>query len=257
MGSRSEAWVRSIEKRAYSRLVELRRRGLWDGEPPVPVDHVVEQCLGLTISYDLIDEDPEEEILGCLRPDAREIVLNERHAERFRERPGVERFTKGHEAGHADLFALAEIATEQVPIFPGAAYHPRNKSAPKGPVNVLGVRLAEKLRGRSPEVRRQVMQVLQDRDRERYANGMDTPLERRAVDHYAATLLMPEDVVRRYTEGADLSSWDVIRDLASTFEVSTQAFRIRLQELGLIFGVDDHNRIQLTNPAEEGQLRLL
>jgi hypothetical protein len=218
---------------------------------------VIEHCLGLTIAYEVIPEDPEEEILGCLRPEALEIVMNERHAERFREQPGVERFTKSHEAGHADLFALAAIATEQVPIFPQGSYHPRNKSALKGPVNVLGIHLSERLKGKSPEVRRQVMQDLRDRERERYAHGMDTPLERRAVDHYAATLLMPEEVVRRVAKRADLSSWAGIRGLARLFEVSTQAFKIRLQELGLIFGVDDHNQIQLTNPAEEGQFRLL
>jgi hypothetical protein len=223
----------------------------------VPIDHVIEQCLGLSIAYDLIDEDSDEAVLGCLRAETREIVLNERHAERFRLNPGVERFTKGHEAGHADLSALAAIATEQVLIFPEGSYHPRKQAAPNGPVAILGVRLAERLRGKPPELKLQIMRAIQDREREKYLNGKDTPLERRAVDHYAATLLMPEDLVREVAGGADLSSWTLIRELAASFEVSTQAFQIRLKELGLIFGVDDQNRIQLTNPAEEGQFRLL
>jgi hypothetical protein len=257
MGKGGEWWRGKIERLAYTRLLGVRRSGLWNGRPPVPVDHVIEQALRLTITYDVIEEDPDEEILGCLRPAAREIVLNERHIDRFKRNPGVERFTKGHEAGHADVFAASAIATEQVPIFPATIYHPRQKSAMKGPVSVLGIRLAEKLRGRSREVKFEVMRLVRERERERYIQGQDTPLERRAVDHYAAVLLMPEDVVRATVTGHDLSHWSTIRQFAEYFEVSVQAFRIRLEELGLIYGVDDSNQILLTNPAEEGQLRLL
>ena len=62
-------WYRKIEERAYYRLSQLRRprpdgrAPLWDGTPPVPVEHVAEHLLGLSITYDEIEEEEGEEIL--------------------------------------------------------------------------------------------------------------------------------------------------------------------------------------------------
>src|SRR4051812_21171033 len=105
-------WRMRIEERTSKRLRELQQRRLWNGVPPVPVDHVAEHLLNLEYSWEEIEEEEGEEVLGCLRPSTREIVLNERHRERF-DVIGCLRFTIGHECGHADLYALADHATEQ------------------------------------------------------------------------------------------------------------------------------------------------
>ena len=121
-----QAWRDWVEDRALGMLRRLRQRGLWDGSPPVPVDHVLEQLLRLRILYEVIDEPPGHQILGCLRPADRLVILNERHLELFQQVPGLEAYTKGHEAGHADCYALAAMATEQAAlarIGPGAARH--------------------------------------------------------------------------------------------------------------------------------------
>jgi len=252
---RQQWWRDMIEQRAYRRLVELRQRGLWDGEPPVPVDHVAEHLLRLSFSWEALDEHPDEVIYGCLRPETRELVLNERHYERFEENRGMRNFTVGHECGHADVFALADQATDQLALFAKTTYRPRAKSAPKGPVLVLGVQLAERLRGLPPEVRTEVIHRIHRDEQRLIEAGRDTALERRTVDRYAAALLMPRDVVTAVVRGRDLTRWAEIRACGARFEVSTEAFRIRLEELGFIHGVEG-GRILLTDPTQEDQATL-
>ena len=260
-----EWWYGRIERLACQRLGELRRRQrpngggpLWDGRPPVPVEHVAEHLLGLSICYDDVEEFEGETILGCLRPEAREIVLNERHADRFRENPGTERHTICHECGHADLFGDVASATEQLCVPELMAdYRPRKRSAARGEVNVLRVLFDEQLRGRSPEVRTEVMRRWQERERQRISGGEDSPLVRRAVDHYAATLLMPEDLLRAEAHGLDLSRWSSVGELARRFVVSKESMLIQLKQFGLIYGMDENSRILVKNPKEEDQLELL
>lgn len=256
-------WYGRIEQRAYMRLAALRRprpggrSPLWDGRPPVPVEHVAEHLLGLTISYDTIEERDGEAILGSLRPEAREIVLNDRHADRFREVPGSERHTIGHECGHADWFADVATATEQVtPPELAGEYHPHHRSATRGPVHVLRL-LHDRSRGRPPEIRTTALWRMRDMERQRIADGQDSPRVRRAVDHYAATLLMPEDLVRAKARGLDLSRWSAITDIAAEFVVSKESLCIRLSDLGLIHDIDDDGRVLLHDPREAGQLDLL
>jgi hypothetical protein len=67
---------------------------------------------------------------------------------------------------------------------------------------------------------------------------------------------MPADLVRTAAAGRDVSSWQTVSDLARLFAVSKSALRIRLQEVGRIFGVDDAGAILLTDPAHGGQQSL-
>ena len=80
-------WKRRIEEKAYGRLRRLRELKLWDGSAPVPIDHVIEHTLDLTISWEEVAEPPGRQVLACLRPETREIVLNEHHAPLFRYSP--------------------------------------------------------------------------------------------------------------------------------------------------------------------------
>ena len=244
-------WLRQIEDRAYGRLQQVRQRGLWNGKPPVPVELILEHALNLRISWEVIDEEPGETIFACLRPGTRQVVVNERHRSLFESQPGLERFSLAHEGGHADVFALAGRANER-PLLEAMSYRPQLRSAAKGPV----VSLAPRLRQLSPETRTAVLQELADQERARRVAGEDSPLVRRAVDHYAAVLLMPADLVRTAAAGRDVSSWQTVSDLARLFAVSKSALRIRLQEVGLIFGVDDAGAILLTDPAHRGQQSL-
>ena len=86
--------------------LRLRQYEQLTGTPvtlPVPVENIVERVLGLDFDWVDIDERPGEQILAGLIPEERRIVLNSRHLELFRQKPGLERSTIGHEAGHWDI----------------------------------------------------------------------------------------------------------------------------------------------------------
>jgi hypothetical protein len=70
---------------------------------PVPLEEIVEQVLGLDFDWDVIEEQPGEQILGGLDAKNRKILLNEAHIDLFDEKPGLLRSTIGHEAGHWEL----------------------------------------------------------------------------------------------------------------------------------------------------------
>lgn len=254
--SRGHAWWRAgIEARTSRRLRELQQRGLWDGRPPVPVEHVIEHLLGLSIDYDDIDEQEGEEIVGSFRVEAREIVLNVRHRQTFDAVPGRRRFTLAHEAGHADLYALAErIDQGELGLPLQQAYQPLHRSATRGPVAVLAVapRVVERLRTLPREMRTEFYRRLADKERERNAAGHDTPLVRRTVDTYAAMLLMPADLVRARAAAYDVTDYGQLRMLARDFLVSTTAMRHRVVDLGLAYESPDGG-LQRTDPAHEGQ----
>lgn len=243
-------WMHRIEERAYARLRRLRELNLWDRSAPVPVDHVLEHVLGLTISWEEVEEPPGRQVLACLRPETREIVLNERHASLFRQKPALLRFSKGHEAGHADVFALAAEA-DQLKLLRSRCYHPRRCSAAKGDVWVVGSRLKDL----EPEHRTEVMREILKLDRRRQAEGEDSDLERRSVDHYAATLLMPEDLVRELMSECDRSRWSDLYQAADQLGVSITAFTIRLMELGMIQDIVEGQII--LQDAEGDQLTLI
>lgn len=239
--------MRLVESKAYLRLRQLQDRGLWNGVPPVPIDHVLEHLLGLSISWEVVEEGPGEEILACLRPQTREVVLNESYVDLFSQKPGLERFSKGHEAGHADVFALS-TEQDQLGLLAPSCYAPRKRSASRGEVAVV----AERLKSLQPEIRTEVMRELLNQERARRAAGEDSPLERRSVDHYAAVLLMPEDLMREAIREKDPSQWSELYRLSEEFEVTISALVVRMKEMGLIFDVVD-KEILLRNPAEKGQ----
>ena len=70
---------------------------------PVPIEEIVEQVLGLDFDWDVIEEQPGEQILGGLDVANRKILINETHSNLFEQKPGLLRSTIGHEAGHWDV----------------------------------------------------------------------------------------------------------------------------------------------------------
>jgi len=260
LSSGARWWRRQIEARTEQRLRELVLRGLWDGRPPVPVDHVAEHLLDLTICWEDIDEPEGEEVLGCLRPHRREIVLNERRMERLQV-PGVLRFTMSHEIGHADVFALADQATTQIGLalnLGQAGYRPRHRSSPTGELAILVTRVTNALQraGASRERRRAAYEAIHAEEQARVLEGADTAIEASAVNHYASCLLMPADLLGAEAAPLDLTQRSALRALATRFEVSGAAMQFRLEHMGLIYGVDETGRVLLRNPATEAQAEL-
>jgi hypothetical protein len=89
---------------------------------PVPIEKIVEQVLGLDFEWDEIEEQPGEQILAGLVAAERKIVLNEKHLALFQSKPGLERSTIGHEAGHWDVDI--DRARFNHPTFPGFEVQP-------------------------------------------------------------------------------------------------------------------------------------
>src|SRR5262249_10249572 len=92
-----------IEDVTASRRREYEAKAGVPVKLPVPIEKIVEQVLGLDFEWDVIEEQPGEQILGGLVVAERKIILNEKHLALFKEKPGLQRSTIGHEAGHWDV----------------------------------------------------------------------------------------------------------------------------------------------------------
>lgn len=221
----------------FEEIEELTRRRLREYEehtgrsipwPWVPIEQIIEnEPFDLLIKWERIEERPGERILGALRPHERQIVLNETHLKLFEEKPGLERFTLGHELGHWDLFV--DEAALQNPLLPGMdiGKPPYSfRSADGGLVQVLFS---------MTDTKAEAYELLHE-----FQSGVrqDSPYEKRAVNRYSGSLLMPRDSVRREVSGLDLTSWSTLYELAERFGVTPTAVRVRLEELGYIFVKD-------------------
>ena len=92
-----------IEDLVASRIREHEAKAGVTVKLPVPVEKIVEQVLGLDFEWDVIEEQPGEQILAGLVAAEWKIILNEKHLALFKEKPGLQRSTIGHEAGHWDV----------------------------------------------------------------------------------------------------------------------------------------------------------
>lgn len=230
----------AVEQQAEARLAELERVLGFPLGVPVPIDLLAEQVLGLDFLWEEIEELPGEIVLGGLVPERRLIVLNERHRELFRAKPGLERSTKGHEMGHWDLYV--DKSTLGHPTLPG-----------------LGPGEGLVLRG-SPAGRVQVLQaLLRDPEGVELVRDLvaraDDPAEARAVNRYAAAISMPRALVRALVGEARPRRWAELYRLAERFEVTITALRVRLEQLGLLHVTPD-GRLYSSRGEAAGQLRL-
>jgi hypothetical protein len=122
----------TVEEEAYKTLRDYERL---IGKPlvePIDVDLIGEGLYGLRWDWDVIDEADvpptllaamqegqpcSTMILAGLYPRDRRVVLNERHVAIFQAKPGLERFTKGHEIGHWVLHIDKSVL--DMPTLPG------------------------------------------------------------------------------------------------------------------------------------------
>lgn len=211
---------------------------------PVPIEQIVEQVLGLDFDWDVIDEEPGEQILGGLDAVNRKILLNEKHAELFENSPGLLRSTIGHEAGHFDI----DIDRSKLlhPTFPGVDMTPS---------------LAKRHAQRS----NQVVEVLLGRamtdDRafrlyKKITQGQDSYEAKSAVDRYQSALLMPAWLICNASQRYDLTKWPDLYQLATEAQVNISNLTVRLQRLGLIYLRDGDKRIYKNRDEFTGQKSL-
>jgi len=216
MRTRTIDAVTGLRIRQYEQLV---------GEPvcfPVPVEKIVERVLRLDFDWVEIPELPGEQILAGLIPEERKIVLNSRHLDLFRQKPGLERSTIGHEAGHWDI-----------DIDRTSLHHPR----------LPGIDVQSDVVRRHAASREILVEVLNraahdDRYFELYRDltaGQDPPEVKSAVDRYQSSLLMPEWLIRSAIAEIDVTSWPALYALAERAEVTISNLMVRLQRLDLVF----------------------
>ncbi len=189
---------------------------------PVPVEKIVERILGLHFDWIEIEERPGEQILAGLIPEERRIVLNTKHLELFRQKPGLERSTIGHEAGHWDI-----------DIDRTSLHHPR----------LPGFELQSSVVRRQAADRSVLVEVLNraaydDRYFELYRQltaGADSPEVRSAVDRYQSSLLMPAWLMRSAVNDIDVTSWPALYQLAERAQVNISNLALRLKRLNLLY----------------------
>lgn len=205
-----------IERLAAEALREYARRSGIRLAPPVDVDRIGEVLFDLAWEYDML-ADPST--LAALFPRGRLVRLNELHVARFTAKPGLERFTKGHEIGHWVLHAD-----------PGMRGHPD-----------LGLGVAQE------EVNDRVEPVF-------CRDGSKDATETQA-DMYAASLLMPIDLLLPVLRDSPPVEWRAVYGAADVFGVTVSAMRVRLEGLGLMY-VDDGGDIYRSREECSGQRSL-
>jgi hypothetical protein len=211
---------------------------------PVPIEKIVEQVLGLDFEWDVIEEQPGEQILGGLVAAERKIVLNEKHLTLFQAKPGLERSTIGHEAGHWDIDI--DRARLLHPAFAGFEVKPlvvnRHSSKADWLIEVLFNRATHDDRAY--------------RLYKKLTEGQDTPEVRSAVDRYQSALLMPAWLMKTADQRYDLTKWPELYRLAEEAQVNITNLTVRLQRLGLIYLRDGDKKIYRSQDEATGQGRL-
>lgn len=211
---------------------------------PVPIEEIVEQVLGLDFDWDVIQEQPGEQILGGLDVANQKILINEAHSDLFESKPGLLRSTIGHEAGHWELDVDRSKANH--PLLPGVALAPNvvNRHASKSD------RLIEVLFTRAMNDDRAYRLYRQLTD------GQDAPEVRSAVDRYQSALLMPKWLIQEAEQRYDFTKWPNLYRLAEEAQVNISNLVVRLQRLGLIFKRDDDKTIYRSEDEFTGQKSL-
>ena len=209
-----------IEDIAEGRLLELEQALGRSLSLPIPIDLFGEIVLGLDILWEELPEFPGELILGGIVPEQKLVVLNEGRRKKMEDKPGLERFTLGHEFGHWDLFV--DKATLRHPGLFGSddegvfAF----RSSAVGEVAIM------KKMESSPEGRKLLNKI---------EGRADEPDEARSVNRYAAAILMPRAMVHEEVAKVDQTQWLELYRLKDRFGVTISALRVRLEQLGLLY----------------------
>ena len=71
--------------------------------PPVPIEHILEDVLDLSVLWEPIPERTGQSVLAALDPDSRMVIFNETRRHLIEETPGLYNTILAHEAGHWEL----------------------------------------------------------------------------------------------------------------------------------------------------------
>lgn len=234
----------TIEDITAQRIREYEAKAGVTVKLPVPVEEIVEQMLGLDFDWDVIEEQPGEQILGGLDAENRKILLNEKHLPLFQEKPGLERSTIGHEAGHWDIDI--DRAKLSQPMLPGISLAPcfvrRQASKSDRLIEVLFTKALHDDRA---------YKVYRD-----LTAGQDAPEVKSAVDRYQSALLMPKWLIQDAAGRYDFTKWPNLYDLAKEAQVSISNLTVRLRRLGLIYIPEGTKTIYRSKDEWSGQRSL-
>jgi len=234
----------AIEDVTAQRIREYESKAAVTVRLPVPVEEIVEQVLGLDFDWDIIEEQPGEQILGGLDAVNRKILLNETHTDLFDEKPGLLRSTIGHEAGHYDIDV--DRAKLLHPTLPGMDMSPviAKRQAQKSDRLIEVLFTKAMTDDRAYKVYRQLTE------------GQDAPEVRSAVDRYQSALLMPKWLIEEATDRYDFTKWPELYRLAEEAQVNISNLTVRLQRLGLIYLRGGDKTIYRSKDEWSGQGRL-
>ena len=210
---------------------------------PVPIEKIVEQVLGLDFDWEDIEEQSGEQILGGLVPEQKRIVLNSVHLDLFEEKPGSERSTIGHEAGHWDIdIDRTSLHHSHLPGFNlESCVVKRNIRNSKVLVEVLNRAIHD------------------DRYYKLYQQltaGVDSPEVSSAVDRYQSSLLMPRWLMNESAQQHDVTRWPDLYQMAQAARVNISNLVVRLTRMDLIYIPEGTKDIYPGRDAYHGQKHL-
>lgn len=231
-----------IEQRTANRLAEYRRLTGRELQPPVPIEAIAEQLMDLSFVWDTLNHVSAVTILAGLIVNRKEIVLNLALRQLFEQKPGLLRFTIGHEVGHWDLFEQERFLAYTNPI-PGLNNSKAEWRCSRGVLD-------------------QILKYVWVDDQvydfcSRTLGVTDTPEVKTAVNSYASAILMPQELllpaIRRQ---GGVKHWRDIYRLAEQFHVSATAMKVRLLRLNIITETPDKEIFSGTKEEYAGQGRL-
>ncbi len=232
-----------IEDRTTLRIRQYEQRSGSSVALPVPLENIVEQVLELDFDWTDIEERRGEMILAGLVPEERRIVLNTRHLELFSQKPGLERSTIGHEAGHWDI-----------DIDRTSLHHPCLPGMEADSAFVLRYSASEAVL--TEVLNRAVKDPRYFRLYRHLISGQDSPAVRSAVERYQSSLLMPEWLIRDAVQGLDVTHWPALYDLAAQSRVTISNLVVRLRRLNIIYIPDGTHDLYAGIDAWTGQQHL-
>jgi len=231
-----------LEALTAARLAEYAHKADCKVEPPVPVEKVAEVLFDIRFCYEPLDVPEGLFVPAALLPETRTIIVNERHRPVFTEKPGLERFSVGHELGHWDLFEK-DKDTRTGSLFGASDAEGMVHYRTAGGVPVKYVQGIW-----SNDDRYEVLSFLQ--------RTYDAPSVASAVERYASALLMPRRLLASALRGIDATKWRNLYPVSRLFGVTISALRVRMQRLGLVHVTDEGSILRQTREGH-AQQRLL
>ncbi|MFA5097161.1 MAG: hypothetical protein WC490_00835 [Candidatus Margulisiibacteriota bacterium] len=232
-----------IETLTEQRLCEYESKFGQIVSPPIPIDKIIERLFSLRILWENIHEEDGEVILGGLRPNEKQIVLNDSRMPLFNKYEGLEPFTKGHELGHWDLLEEKDLIGHQMFNFLTKSSFVLRSSSDKDAEKVR-VLIANLWKG--PDFYKVIKSI---------EGKKDDAITKRIIDRYASTLLMPKHLIKKVCATLDILSWSDLYKLRKIFNVTISALTVRLQQLNMIY--IDNKKIYKSKEDAIGQLALI